>query len=90
MIRPPICHRGFPLRLRFDDRQGALDQAERPHVLAMPKTPADVFDRIGEARTVPAAAGRGVRPAAGALSGVLDAHRQVEPCVDGPWVQERQ
>jgi hypothetical protein len=24
------------------------------------------------------------------LSGVLDAHRQVEPCVDGPWVQERQ
>ena len=69
----------FPVAFALTGRQGALDQAERPHGLAMPEAPADVFDRIGEARTVPAGADRGVRPAAGTLSGVLDAHRQVEP-----------
>jgi len=44
----------------------------------MPKAPADVLDRIGKARTVAAGANRGVGPAAGALSGVLNAHCQVE------------
>src|SRR6202012_1870413 len=64
---------------RFDSRQGALDQAERPPGLAMPKAPADVLDRIGEFGPVPAVADGVGRPAAGALSGVLNAHRQVEP-----------
>src|ERR1700761_7380701 len=48
----------------------------------MLQAPAEVLDRIGEARTVLAGTGRGVRPAAGALGGVLNAHRQVEPVED--------
>ena len=47
-LRRRSGRRGFSFRLRFDSRQCALDQAERPPGLAMPKAPADVFDRIGE------------------------------------------
>ena len=47
-LRRRSGRRGFSFRLRFDGRQGAVDQAERPRGLAMPKAPADVFDRIGE------------------------------------------
>ena len=72
-LRRRSGRRGFLSRLRLDSHQGALDQAERPRGLAMPKASADVFDRIGEPCAVPVGAGRGVRPAACALSGVLDA-----------------
>ena len=50
----------------------------------MPKASADVFDRIGEFGPAPAVADGIGRPAAGTLSGVLDAHREVKPCVDSP------
>ena len=77
-LRRRSGRRGFSFRLCFDGRQRALAQAERPPGLTMPKAPADVFDRFG-AGAVQAAACRGVRPAAGALSGMLDAYRDVKP-----------
>ena len=60
-------------------RSGALSAAGRPSPSSGLVLPPCLGRSLGEARTVPAVADRGVRPAAGASSGVLDAHRQVEP-----------
>jgi hypothetical protein len=57
--------------------QSALD-------LTMPETPSDPLDSLGEASASLAISLRGVGPARGRLCDVLNSHRKMEPCVDGP------
>jgi hypothetical protein len=52
--------------------------------LAVPQAPADVLHSIGEAGAFLAVFVCDVRPAFDCLGDMLDAHRQVEPYVDGP------
>jgi len=81
------CRHGFSRRLRCDGWQCPSDQIQCPPGLAMPKAPADVFDRIGEFGPVPAVVDGVGRPATGTLSGVLYGHREVKPVeymINGP------
>ncbi len=61
------CNDGFG-----NEIQGAFD-------LAMPETPSDPLDRLGEASTSLAISRRGVGPARGRLRDVLNPHRQMKP-----------
>ena len=58
---------------------GFGDEIQRPPDLAMPQTPADPLDGLGEASTSLAISLRGVGPALGRLSDVLNPHREMKP-----------
>ena len=64
------------------NNQGFANQIQRAPDLAMPKTPADPFDGLGEASASLAITLRGVGPALGRLCDVLNPHREMEPYVD--------
>jgi hypothetical protein len=59
-------------------RQGVSDEIERPLYLPVPETPTDMLDGVGQAGSFRAVARRGVRPAHGGLSDMLDAHREMK------------
>ena len=67
--------------------QRIADQIKCPLHLAVPQAPADVLNRIGEAGGFSAVFVCNVRPAFHGLGDMLDAHRQMEPCVETPAVQ---
>src|SRR5271165_6104749 len=58
--------------------QGVSDEIERPLYLSVPETPTDMLDGVGQAGSFRAVARRGVRPALGGLSDMLDAHREMK------------
>src|SRR5271166_1517281 len=79
------CHltrRRSMRRYRFGDgieyHQGVSDEIERPLYLPVPETSTDMLDRVGQAGGFRAIARRGVRPALGGLSDMLDAHREMK------------
>src|SRR5271165_672906 len=74
------CHltRGRSVRrYRFgrgiEYHQGVSDEIERPLYLPVPETPTDMLDGVGQAGSFRAVARRGVRPALGGLSDMLNA-----------------
>src|SRR5208283_3360742 len=79
------CHltrRRSVRRCRFgcgiEYHQGVSDEIERPLYLPVPETPTDMLDGVGQAGSFHAVARRGVRPALGGLSDMLDAHREMK------------
>src|SRR5208337_4995295 len=79
------CHltRGRSVRrYRFgrgiEYHQGVSDEIERPLYLPVPETPTDMLDGVGQAGSFRAVARRGVRPALGGLSDMLDAQREMK------------
>src|SRR5271166_5806673 len=58
--------------------QGVSDEIERQLYLPVPETPTDMLDGVGQAGSFRAVARRGVRPALGGLSDMLDAHREMK------------
>ena len=63
---------------------GIADQIKCPLHLAVPQAPTDVLHSIGEEGAVLPVSVRNVGPAFDCLRDMLDAHRKMEPCVDGP------
>jgi len=66
------------------DNDGFGNEIQSPFDLTMPETPSDPLDSLGEARTSLAISLRGVGPTRGRLCDVLNPHREMKPCVDGP------
>src|SRR4051794_639791 len=62
--------------IEYDQR--VCDEIERPQYLPMPEAPTDMLDAVGQARSFRAVVRRGVRPALGGLSDMLDAHGEMK------------
>src|ERR1700733_13266288 len=63
---------------RIEYHEGVSDEIESPLYLPVPETPTDMLDGVGQAGSFRAVARRGVRPAPGGLSNMLDAHREMK------------
>ena len=67
---------GFGCGIEY--HQGVSDEIERPLYLSVPATPADMLDGVGQGGSFRAVARRGVRPALGGPSDMLDAHGEMK------------